>query len=126
MSVYNTPGWKIKPGDFKNFIAVTTANRKNAVVMGRVLYVIESNGTLIQYRGYIVVRPRLIKGELKIQGHPHMNDQNYFLREDEDYNEYVSSFDKLITQQINKKQLYFKLSDPLVKYIKNESNKNKF
>lgn len=104
----------------KTFISVTTTNRKNAVVMGRILYVIESNGTLVNYRGYFVVRPRLLKGEMKVHGHPYMTDQNYFLREDEDYNEYVKSFDKLITQQIEKKQLFFKLTDPFVKHIKNE------
>lgn len=118
MSVYNTPGWKVKPTDMKLFTAVTAANRKNAVVMGRVLYVIESNGSLVNYRGYFVVRPQLVKGELKIQGHPHMTDQNYYFREDEDYNDYVKSFDKLITQQIEKKQLFFKITDPLVKHIK--------
>lgn len=122
MSVYNTPGWKVKPADMKTYTPVTAANRKNAVVMGRVLYVIESNGNLINYRGYFVVRPRLVRGELKIQGHPHMTNQNTFIPSDEDYNEWKNSFDSLITQQINKKQLFFKLSDPLVKYIRNEGN----
>lgn len=115
MSAFNTPGWKIKPKEMESFISVTAANRKNAVVMGRILYVIDDLRT---FKGYFTIRPRLVKGRLIITNHPYEKDQNYFLKEDESAEYYKSSFDKLITLKINEKQLFFKLTDTLVNYDK--------
>lgn len=108
---FGKPGWKVK--NIKDYTLVSSSNRKNAVVIGRILYVIDD---LLIYKGYFTIRPILKKGKLTIKDHLHEIDQNYFLREDEDFNDYKSSFDKLITQKINEKQLFFKLTDTLVKY----------
>ncbi len=113
MSTFNSPGWRVKPKDFESFTAVTISNRKNAVVMGRILYVIDD---IKCYKGYFVIRPQLVKGRLSITNHPYLPDNNIFIKEDEPFNDYKSSFDKLITLQIEKQQLFFKLTDQLIKH----------
>lgn len=118
MSVYNSPGWKMKPKEFELFTAVTASNRKNAVIMGRVLYVIEKVGSMITYRGYIVVRPRLVKGRVSVKQHPFLPDHGAYINEDEDFDSYRDSFNKIITLKISENQLFFKLTDKLVKYDK--------
>lgn len=109
---FNSPGRKIKPQEMEDFTPITSVNRKNAVILGRILYVIDD---LKIFKGYISIRPRLVKGRLKIE-HLHEPNQNYWLKEDETLEDYKSSFDKLITLQIETKQLFFKLKDPLIKY----------
>lgn len=121
MSIYNSPGWKVKPADFKAYTLVTSVNRKAVVIMGRILYVIEANGTLVQYRGYFVIRPQLKKGLFKVSNHPYLKDYDTFIPEEEDRNKYIKDFDSLITMFINKKQLYFKITDKIVKYDQNKN-----
>lgn len=118
MSSYNTPGWKIKPSEMSDYTLVTHTNRKRAVLMGRIMYVIEANGNLVQYRGYFVIRPRLTKGRIIITDHPYMKDQNIWIPEEEDEKNYIDSFKNLIDLLISKKQLYFKLTDKLISYEK--------
>jgi hypothetical protein len=118
MSNYNTPGWKIKPQELKDYTLVTPANRKNVVVMGRILYAISINGSLVEYLGYFVIRPRLERGRIKVFNHPHLKDHDIFINEDEDFNNYRESYDSLISLLIRKKQLYFKIKDQLVKHEK--------
>lgn len=110
----------MKAAEFKDYTLITTANRKNAIIKGRVLYCIEFAGTLINYNGSFFVRPRLIKGRLKMNGHPFLPDVNTYIGEDEDFNEYKTSFNVIITLLIEKKQLYFKLTDPLIKFETHE------
>lgn len=121
MAAYNAGPWRMKPAEFKTYLPVTTANRKNVIIKGRLLYCIENTGTLIKYNGYFVIRPQLQKGWLKIIGHPFLPEANIFINEDEPFNDYKESFDKLITLLIDKKNLYFKLTDPLIKYEKHET-----
>lgn len=109
----------MKKKEFEGYILVTAENRKNAVIKGRILYGIEVvNENIISYLGYFPVRPQLLRGRLKMSGHPFMPDSETYINEDEDFNDYKNSFNDLITLLINKKQLYFKITDKLIKYEK--------
>lgn len=113
----------MKAAEFKDYILITAANRKNAITKGRVVYCIELNGTLIQYNGSFHIRPQLTRGRIKVIGHPFLPATDTFIPSDEDFNDYRIGFDTLITHLINKKHLYFKISDPIIKYEKQEIKK---
>lgn len=109
----------MKPKEFEDYVPVTAANRKNAVIKGRILYCIEViSDKIINYCGYFPVRPQLTVGRLKMKGHPYLPDGDTYINEDENFEDYKNSFNELITILINKKKLYFKLTDPLIKYEK--------
>jgi hypothetical protein len=109
---YNRAPWTMKAKEFATFRAVNEGNRKNAIVLGRVLYVISKG----QYRGYFDVRPRLVKCRMSITNHPHMADQKVYIPEDESVEEYKKSFDSLITSLISEGSLYINIKDTLIKY----------
>jgi hypothetical protein len=113
----------MKPKELEDYTLITPSNRKNAIIKGRIVYCIEGTGTLLLYNGSFPVRPRLVRGRLKMSGHPFLPDANTYVNEDEDFNEYKESFDALITMLISKKQLYFKLTDPLLKYETHETDR---
>jgi hypothetical protein len=111
----------MKPGEFEDFTPITVTNRKAAIIKGRVVYCIEFVGkTIIIFNGSFPIRPRLVKGRIKMKGHPFLPDADTFVNEDETIEAYKTSFDALITLMIEKKQLYFKLTDPLIKYETHE------
>jgi hypothetical protein len=113
----------MKAVEFKDYTLITPANRKSAIIKGRVVYCIEFIGkSIINYNGSFPIRPRLVKGRLKMKGHPFLPDADTFVNEDETLENYKTSFDALITLLIEKKQLYFKLTDPLIKYETHEIN----
>lgn len=118
MSNYKIPGWKMKSSELKEFTAITSENRKAAVILGRILYVITASGTLVEYQGYFTVRPRLQVGRIKVTGHPFEIDQNTYIPEEESMESYRKSFDELITHCIRENKLFFKITDKLVNYEK--------
>ena len=118
MSQYNQPGWKIKPEEFKKFTLVTPENRKRVVIIGRILYAIEHSGTIMNYNGSFVIRPRLKEGWFKMEGHPFIKDINLYIAEEESREDWSRGFDTVISYLIDKKQLYFKLNDKLVDFNK--------
>lgn len=111
----------MKPKEFKEYTLITPANRKNAIVKGRILYCIDAAGTIINYQGSFPIRPQLTRGRLKMSGHPFLPDADTLVQEDENFDDYKTSFNAIITLLIDKKQLYFKIKDPLIKYEKHEN-----
>lgn len=109
----------MKPKEFEQYTLITPENRKAAVIKGRALYCIEVvSDNFMTYLGSFPVRPQLVRGRLKMSGHPFLPDANTYIDADEDFNEYKNSFNDVITLLISKKQLYFKITDNLIKYEK--------
>jgi hypothetical protein len=118
MSVFLSAPWKMKSKEFDGYIPVTESNKKEAIINGRCLYVIEVYGSVITYRGFINMRPRLVKCRLSITGHPHLKDSSLYISEDEDLDQYKKSFVTLFDKLIKEKTLYIKLTDPITKYTR--------
>lgn len=101
-----------------NYISVTPINRKEAIIIGRTLYVIERSGHLINYCGYITIRPRLVKCRLQVSNHPHMKDHQVYIPDDETPEDYKGGFGPLLDKLIEEKKLFIKLKDPITKYTR--------
>lgn len=121
---YGKGPWDLKKGAINDFVAVTASNRKNAIVLGRILYIIRLNGTIYQFCGTMSVDPRFTKGwfgyplkpwQTGFPGH-----QRIFMPEDMDYNDWKNNNDKIISAHIESKELYIKPSDPILTFKKYE------
>lgn len=109
----------MKEKEFKDYVPVTPENRKNVIIKGRVVYCIKVvSETFMTYRGSFPIRPQLLRGRLKMKGHPFLPDADTYIPEDENFEAYKTGFNALITLLIEKKQLYFKITDKLIKYEK--------
>lgn len=116
MSFYLKAPQAMKRADMKNYTPVTADNRKNAAVLGRVLYIISDDGAMITYNGFMTIRPRLTKGKLKITNHPHLKDIETFIPEDEPAEVNRRDTTLLIDKYIREKSLYVNLKDSITKY----------
>lgn len=100
----------------EKYILVTDKNRKFCVKLGRMMLVIENKGNAFNKLGEYPIRPRMRKGWMKINGH------SVNVSENEDRDEYVSTFKALNDLWITKGFLYI---DPEMKLIEYELPKNK-
>lgn len=124
---YGYSPWELTKGAIDNFILVTEANRKNAITLGRIYYFIEPSGSKFMFQGASVIRPLLKKGHWNwphfpwaiipkdVQNKTHWRQ---YINEDEDYNEWKCSFDKLISDGITNKTLYINPKDEILKFYK--------
>jgi predicted metalloenzyme YecM len=121
-TLYNKGPWDFKKNGINEFIAVNELNRKNAIVLGRILYVITLNGSTNQFRGTFSIDPRFTKGWWKYPAKPWENNfpghARVFMPEDMEYEHWKASNNDLITKFINEKSLYIKQTDPILKYFK--------
>lgn len=119
---YGEGPWNMKKNAIKDFIQVTEDNRKNAIVVGRILYVIDLNGSVYQFRGTFSIDPCFTKGWFRYPLKPWQNNFpghiKVFMPEDIDYNAWASQNKFLIDDYIFKKTLYIKPTDPILKFFK--------
>lgn len=119
---YGKAPWDLKNGDISNYAQITEANRKNAIVLGRILYVVEKNGRTHQFCGTFSIDPRFTKGWIGYpikpweQGYP--GHRRVYMPEDLNYEEWKSNNDKMITTFIQEKKLFIKTDDPILTYTK--------
>lgn len=117
---YGYGPWIFKKNVINDFIRVTDFNRKQAVILGRILYVIDLVGTDNRFCGTMIIEPCYLKGEWKVPYRPWMNGYpGHFksvFRENMDYNEWVSNNDKMISKFISENTLYIKTTDPILKF----------
>jgi hypothetical protein len=115
---YNKAPWPMKRGAFEQFVLVTADNRKNAIVLGRVLYSIIDEGGPIQYCGSFTIWPQMQKGMIRVTGHPFTDFKSDIFVDDEPLESYAKSYKSVIDHLIAKKRLYVKPTDQIVKFFK--------
>jgi hypothetical protein len=112
--------WTMKKSMIADFILVTPDNRENAIVLGRVLYVISPNGLNYMYRGAMSIDPCIEKGWILYPKKPWEGTGHYrvFFPQDMDYDEWKDTYKKLLDNYIANKELYIKTTDPILTYLK--------
>lgn len=115
--------WFFPEDDVKNdFILVTEENRSKAVVLGRIMYVLERgigrNHKKMMVKCFFEIRPRLYTSKIGIENHPYLPDHEIRITQEESKEDYARSFKQVIDDGIQKKNLYINLKDPLVNFVK--------
>jgi len=121
---YGNGPWELKKTQIKDFSIVNEFNRKNAVTLGRIFYIIEPIGYSYMFRGTFTIDPKFTKGWWNYPFKPwQSSDLTHFkvyFNGDVDYNEWAQSNKTIIDRFINEKTLYIKSSDPLLTYYQTE------
>lgn len=105
-----------------NYRLITQDNRKNAIVVGRILYIIEPLGLNYTFRGSMSIDPCFTQGWIKYpykpwqQGYP--NHFRVYMNANMDYNVWAAENKILIDNYIENKVLYLKPTDPILTYYK--------
>lgn len=115
---YKKAPWSISKKLYEEFILITDKNKAEAFVKGRILYCIEVIGIMITYKGFFEVDPRLSKGMLYISNHQFFQNCSIWCVSTESMESYQERF-KPITLLLEKKKLYFRDTDKIVKYGRN-------
>lgn len=120
--------WSSKEGAFKEMVPVTELNRKNAIVQGRMVYIIEpETKSMSRYCGFITICPRYTKGEWLWPLEPflprwpeHKDKTHYkiYFDCDQDYEKYKNDYKILIDRGIANKTLYINPKDPILTFFK--------
>ena len=119
---YNIGPWEMKRTLIVDFRLITPDNRKNAIVTGRILYIIEPNGLNFTFRGTMSIDPCFVQGWFKYplkpwqSGYP--SHTRVYMNANMDYNVWASENKILIDRYINEKVLYLKPTDPILTYYK--------
>lgn len=116
--------WVMSRKEFEKFIPVTELNRKNAIVQGRILYIISEVGKIITYNGNRIVDPCFTKGKWRIDHAPwHIKntpsptfDVYFFSSVEREH--WASEWAAMIREGIQKKELFINPSDPIIQYFK--------
>lgn len=115
---YSFAPWNMSKKEFDSFVLVTKDNRKQAIVYGRILYIISG----LTFRGSITIDPPFEKGWIHYPFKPWMNSRQshyrVFINDNTDYNQYVTSNKALIDKFIEEKSLYLKPTDPILTFKK--------
>jgi hypothetical protein len=121
-SNYSFGPWDLKKKDIDNFRIVTELNRKKAVVIGRILYIISLSKNTHTFRGTLTVTPCFDKGYWMCPFMPWMNSSlsHYSVRFDEPINkeDWVVSHKLILDKFISEKSLFIKPTDPILTYKK--------
>lgn len=119
--------WMLKKNDINNFTRITEINREKSKAIGRIYYVIEQIGTHYVYKGCFTVDPCLMKGwwqwpfmpfaakPKEISNKTHFR---VFIDADKRREDWAAEYKALIDKFILSGELYIKLADPLLTYIK--------
>lgn len=117
---YSFGPWPMPRTRMKDFIAVTEANRKMAVVIGRIFYIIEKTGKTFLFRGSFSIDPCFTKGEVHYPFKPWIrsNETHYkiIMPDNLDYNKWATDNKALIDKYIAENTLYLNPSDPILTY----------
>jgi hypothetical protein len=114
--------WPMKPKEAEKFRLVTPENRKQAIVYGRILYIIEQIGTHFIFKGTMTADPRFTKGKVKYPFKPWetaktgLSHFDVYIDEDQNYEKWVQSNKTLIDKFISEKVLYINPSDKILTY----------
>ena len=110
--------WALKKNEINDFTKVTADNRKQAIVQGRIMYVIKMDS----YSGFFTIDPCFTKGWWKIPFAP------FFKKDVKHYRVYFNNdiprvkwakdFNSIITKHVESGELYIKPTDPILTYIK--------
>lgn len=117
---FNTAPWGAKRSLVSNFTLVTENNRKEAVVLGRLLYIFEPLGHDFLYRGCFSVDPLFKKGRYRYPLRPWNGGGHYsvYITEDMDYQEWKDNYSSLIQKFVKEGTLYYNSSEPLLTFVK--------
>lgn len=107
--------WGMSKRSFNTFTKVTENNRKEVLVLGRILYHLEISGKYRQYRGFFEIDPRMVKGRFIVKNHVFYGSYNAWNNATETSEEYRYRF-KPILKTLEEGRLYYRETDPLVKY----------
>jgi len=114
--------WTMKKAEVDTFARVTESNRKQAVVIGRILYIISKEGNVYTYGGCMTIDPCLLKGWWKWPWLPFVNQRTshfrVFIESDMSRDDWAADYKALLDMHIEKEQLYIKREDPILTYIK--------
>jgi hypothetical protein len=106
---------------FSGYVKITDQNRKELIVLGRVMWIIDKAPVGPGYiiNGCFPIRPRLKKNAILCShGDPMCGGANpqTFIDFEENEEDYVKSFKSVIDKAINDGTLYIKEKEKLVKY----------
>lgn len=114
--------WPMKKAEVETFAKVTEANRKQAIVIGRILYIISKDGNVYTYCGCMTIDPCLLKGWWKWPFLPFVNKSlqhfKVFVDADKSRDDWAYEYKSLIDKHIKEESLYLKREDPILIYIK--------
>jgi len=112
----------MKESLLNTFRKVTEENRKQAIILGRVLYVIERKGSLITYRGSFSIDPCFEKGYYWYPCRPWQKNKEshykVFMNEGINRSEWIAINKRLIDMYISQECLYLNPSDPILTFKK--------
>lgn len=114
--------WVIKHGAIKNYIPVTELNKASVLIIGRILYIIDTLGRTKTFRGTMTIDPCFTKGKFNYPFKPWDNGKRshyeVYFPEDMNYEEYKTVNRALVEKYMSEKSLYIKMEDPILKYYK--------
>jgi|GEM_PF-6452264 len=122
LSPYNFAPWVLKKDDIESYQPVNDENRKEIITIGRILYVISKMGSNYTFRGTMTIDPCFSDGMYQYPFKPWQNqNKTHFkaLLKQTDENEWAETNKALINSYLAEKSLYYKESDPILKYYKN-------
>lgn len=118
---YRKVPFTIKPAAMEDYVLLTEANKKTAMVTGRVLHVIDDAHTKNpKYCGYKTFDPCFSQGLYRITL-PEFWDIKEFshaVKEDQNVEEWKKMWVSIVNDGIKKGRLFIKKNEPLIKYFK--------
>ena len=116
--------WMLGKGVIDQFSAVTTSNVGNAIIIGRILYIIEKVGHQYMFRGSMSVDPVFDQGWWQYPFKPWQKKEGghfkVYMNSNMDFAETKRINRILINGYIEKNQLYIKTTDPILTYFKTQ------
>lgn len=112
---YKKAPWPISKKLYEEFTLITEKNKAEAFVKGRILYCIEVIGTMITYKGFFEIDPRISKGQLHVSNHMFFQNCSIWCSNTESIESYKERFIP-VTLMLEKKQLYYRKTDKIVSY----------
>lgn len=117
--------WTMKPKEFESFVKVTESNRPNAMVYGRIFYIIDVLGKNYTFRGTMIADPRFTKGHILYpyrpwdiipKDVPNKTHYRVYIYEETDYHTWVTQNKALFDKHISEGTLFIKPTDPILTY----------
>lgn len=119
-SFLNAP-WVMKPAQLDDFVLITEANKKNAMVIGRIIYVIDDAKTKTpKYGGYKTFDPCFKQGlyRITLPSFWSIEEMKHPVPADQDKKEWDRFWVAIINDGIKRERLFIKKNEPLIKYFK--------
>lgn len=109
--------WQMSSKLLETFTLVTDINKKEVLVLGRILYSISILAKFRTYRGFFEIDPGMSKGRMTIKNHMYFDSYSTYRTETESIEDYQKRF-KPISILIEQKKLYYRTTDKIVKYVR--------